>query len=77
MVVVVGKTPAEIRVTRDQYIELISVLDQATRGTCPHEAELAYKILDETGRWLARNDVPNQVDGQLELPLEWDQSAAR
>jgi NADPH-dependent ferric siderophore reductase len=77
VVVVVGKTPDEIRVSRDQYIRLLSRLDQATRGTCPHEAELAYEILDDARRWLLRNDTPSQVDGQLELPLEWDARAGR
>lgn len=71
MVVVVGKVPEEIRIPRAKYIELLSRLDTATHAWCPHETELAHEIMD-----IARTFVRSQpeVDGQIELPLEWDRA---
>lgn len=76
MVVVVGTTPAEIRVTREQYLGLISRLDQATQSAHPAKVELAYDLLHTVRSWLQEGKLTGQVDGQLELPLEWAESRA-
>lgn len=79
MVLVVGNVPSEIRISREQYLNLLSRLETAVHGTCPHEAELAYEVLDIVRTFVNRNPGPvrPQVDGQLELPLEWDADAGR
>jgi hypothetical protein len=74
VVVVVGKVPEEVRVPWQKYVELLSRLDAAVHGSCPHEADLANEVLDLVRSWQQARVVP-QVDGQLELPLEWDETS--
>lgn len=71
MVLVVGETPEEIRVTRDQYLGLLSQLDAATHSHFPAQQELAYDIINVVRGWFKQGTLTRQVDGQLELPLEW------
>lgn len=76
MVVVVGTTPEEIRVSREQYLGLLSQLDTATHSPHPGRADLAYELLNVVRSWLKQGALTGQVDGQLELPLEWAESRA-
>jgi hypothetical protein len=58
---------------------LISRLDQATQSTHAADAakvELAYDLLAFVGSWIQECMLTGQVDGQLELPLEWAESRA-
>jgi hypothetical protein len=90
VVVVVGEVPDEIRVPRKKYIDLLSRLDTAIHECCPHEVELASEILDNVRTWAEDQPLPitmnplgpftgtsSEVDGQLELPLDWDDRAGR
>lgn len=72
----VGETPAEIRVSREQYIDLLRQIDAGTRSHSPIQAELAYELLATVRSWFPQGKVSGQVDGQLELPLEWAESGA-
>jgi hypothetical protein len=76
VVVVVGTIPAEIRVSREQYLGLLDRLDQATHSQVPARVELAYDLLAVVGSWIQEGKLTGQVDGQLELPLEWAESRA-
>lgn len=76
MVVVVGETPEEIRVTREQYIGFLNRLDAGTHSPHPGEKELAYDLLDMARTWFQQAKVTRTVDGQLELPLQWAESRA-
>jgi hypothetical protein len=87
MVLVVGEIPSEIRVTRDQYIGLLVRLDAATHSTSPTQVELAYDLIEELRTWFQKVKIARQVedrkfgevpevDGQLELPLEWAETRA-
>lgn len=79
MVIVVGKIPAEISVTREQYLGLLDRLDQATHSQVSAQVELAYDLLDVVRTWIQEvqeGNLTGQVDGQLELPLEWAESRA-
>lgn len=71
MVVVVGRTPDQIKVTRAQYIDLLSRLDRGTRSTNKAEADLSYELLDLVRVWCAQATDAGEVDGQLQLPLNW------
>lgn len=66
MVVGDGETPEEIRVTREEYDDLTTHL-----GRLPND-ERARELLAKIARWRPEP----QVVGQLELPLEWDESGA-
>lgn len=76
MVVVVGETPEEIRITREQYIGFLNRLDAATHSSQLGEKELAYALLDRARTWFQQAKVTRTVDGQLELPLDWAESRA-
>lgn len=76
MVIVVGSAPEEIRVTRDQYLGLLSQLDAATHSKSPGAVALAYGLLGTVRSWFLPGKVTGQTDGQLELPLEWDEERA-
>lgn len=71
MVVVVGKTPEAISVSRDQYLGLLSQLDAATHSNHPGASDLAYALLDTLRSWFQQGRVTSEIEGQLELPLEW------
>jgi hypothetical protein len=72
MVIVVGDIPAQIRVPRAQYLSLLSRLDAALHATSPTQVELANDILDIVRTW--PESISGQVNGQMELPLEWAES---
>ncbi len=78
MVLVVGKTPDEIRVSREQYLGLLARLDVASHSPSPTESELAHDIIDMLRSWFHQGEyiVDRQVAGQLELPLEWAETRA-
>lgn len=80
MVVVVGEIPEEIRVPREEFIELLSRLDQAKHGTCRGEADLASEIMELARSWAQqqptrRKPVAPEFE-QLELPLDWNRPSA-
>lgn len=72
MALVVGDIPSEIRVTRDQYLDLLARL-RASADSCSHEVDLANDVMDLAREWIPGVD---QVAGQLELPLEWAETRA-
>ena len=76
MVIVVGKLPDEIRVSQEQYIELLARLDQAIHSTSPTQTELARDVLDLIRPWWRQATfVGQEVEGQMELPLDWGRVA--
>ena len=76
MVIVVGKVPDEIRVAREQYLGLLSRLDTALHSPSPTQVELATDILELVRPWIRDVDLGGQVEGQMELPLDWDRVAS-
>lgn len=76
MVVVVGELPEEIRVSREEYVGLLRQLDAAAHSSHPSEAALAHDLLATVRFWFQQVKLTGQVDGQLELPLEWDAERA-
>jgi hypothetical protein len=55
---------------------LLSQLDAATHSHFPAQVELAYELLTTVRSWFQQGGLTGQVDGQLELPLEWAESRA-
>lgn len=78
MVVVVGKMPETIHVSREQYVGLLSQLDAATHSPHPGAVDLGYELLETLRSWASKGTESKETHGQLELPLEWaDDRAAR
>lgn len=59
-------TPKFQHVTQDQYGELLAALD----GVAEKDPGLAQELRDKVERV-----IPQEVVGQQELPLEWDDDA--
>lgn len=74
---VFGELPDHIRVTREQYLGMLSRLESATHGTCVHESELAFELIDELRTWFRNEKTSGEINGQLELPLEWGSYRAK
>lgn len=61
-------TPKFQHVTQDQYDDLLAALDDVA----VHDPGLAQELRDKVERL-----IPQEVVGQQELPLEWDDDAGR
>lgn len=57
------------RVTQEQYDELFAALDEVATK----DPELAHELREKVQRVIPQPEV----DGQIELPLQWDDRAGR